>query len=110
MSEAIEGNQEASVNTIISIRVTGMDGSCCVFRMNKHNKLKKLMSTYCRNRKLDFQVMRFRFDGERVNGEQTPEELEMEDEDSIDVFSHQVGGRFVGIKDDINHVTLTQLY
>ena len=34
--------------------------------------------------------VRFMFDGSRVNPEQTPQELGMEDEDSIDAFIEQV--------------------
>ncbi|ESR56828.1 hypothetical protein CICLE_v10022993mg [Citrus x clementina] len=34
----------------------------------------------------------FLFDGRRLRGEQTPDELEMEDGDEIDAMLHQTGG------------------
>jgi len=36
--------------------------------------------------------IRFRFDGQAINQEDTPNKLEMEDEDTIDVFTQQTGG------------------
>ena len=32
------------------------------------------------------------FDGEQINDEQTPEDLEMEDDDTIEVFQAHSGG------------------
>ena len=39
-------------------------------------------------------LVRFRFDGNPVKETDTPEGLEMEDEDTIDVFQSQTGGYF----------------
>uniref|UniRef100_A0A3Q3ENE1 Ubiquitin-like domain-containing protein n=1 Tax=Labrus bergylta TaxID=56723 RepID=A0A3Q3ENE1_9LABR len=36
--------------------------------------------------------IRFRFDGQPINETDTPAQLEMEDEDTIDVFQQQTGG------------------
>ena len=39
-----------------------------------------------------FGRIRFLFDGQRLRENQTPEELDMEDDDAIDAMLHQIGG------------------
>ncbi|KAM8914041.1 small ubiquitin-related modifier 3-like isoform 1-T1 [Spinachia spinachia] len=41
---------------------------------------------------LAIRQIRFRFDGQPINETDTPAQLEMEDEDTIDVFQQQTGG------------------
>ncbi|KAF4797368.1 Small ubiquitin-related modifier 2 [Turdus rufiventris] len=41
---------------------------------------------------LSMRQIRFRFDGQPINESDTPAQLEMEDEDTIDVFQQQTGG------------------
>uniref|UniRef100_H2P3E7 Small ubiquitin like modifier 3 n=1 Tax=Pongo abelii TaxID=9601 RepID=H2P3E7_PONAB len=41
---------------------------------------------------LSMRQIRFRFDGQPINETDTPAQLEMEDEDTIDVFQQQTGG------------------
>lgn len=41
---------------------------------------------------VEFNSIAFLFDGRRLRGEQTPDELEMEDGDEIDAMLHQTGG------------------
>ena len=38
-------------------------------------------------------ALRFLFDGKRINDDDTPKSLEMEDGDSIEVYQEQVGGQ-----------------
>ncbi|KAI5613784.1 small ubiquitin-related modifier 2 precursor, partial [Silurus asotus] len=44
------------------------------------------------DRGLTMRQIRFRFDGQPINETDTPAQLEMEDEDTIDVFQQQTGG------------------
>lgn len=37
-------------------------------------------------------TLRFLFDGRRINDEDTPKSLEMEEDDVIEVYQEQVGG------------------
>ena len=46
--------------------------------------LKKLMGTYCLHKGLEQNRMCFMFDGNRLSETQTPDELNMEDDDVID--------------------------
>ena len=50
------------------------------------------MQAYCDRQGLQISLVRFRFDGNPVKETDTPEGLEMEDEDTIDVFQSQTGG------------------
>lgn len=49
------------------------------------------MSTFCTRQGIHLASVRFLFDGNRINGRQTPQELEMEDGDTIDVMVEQRG-------------------
>ena len=75
------------------------------FKIKKHTPLRKLMQAYCDRQGLQLTLVRFRFDGNPVKVSScvlaglfkfqetdTPENLEMEDEDTIDVFQSQTGG------------------
>ncbi|XP_048213070.1 small ubiquitin-related modifier 2-like [Perognathus longimembris pacificus] len=60
-------------NDHINLKVAGQDVSVVQFKNKRHTPLSKLMKAYC-------------------EGQDTPEQLEMEDEDTIDVFQQQTGG------------------
>ena len=47
--------------------------------------LDKLMADYCEFRKLPRSRLKFFFDGDELKGSETPEQLDMENEDVIDV-------------------------
>ncbi len=50
------------------------------------------MNAYCNWNSVDFNSIDFLLDGRRLRGEQTPDEMEMEDGDEIDPMLHQTGG------------------
>ncbi|GFY99098.1 small ubiquitin-like modifier 1 [Actinidia rufa] len=51
------------------------------------------MNAYCDRQSVEINSIAFLFDGRRLRGEQTPDELEMEDgDDEIDAMLHQTGG------------------
>ena len=52
------------------------------------------MDAYCKRQGLSSASVRFVFDGNRVNGSETAEQLEMDDQDVIDVLVEQTGGFF----------------
>uniref|UniRef100_A0A4W5KV34 Rad60/SUMO-like domain-containing protein n=1 Tax=Hucho hucho TaxID=62062 RepID=A0A4W5KV34_9TELE len=59
-------------NDHINLKVAGQDGSVVQFKIKRHTPLSKLMKAYCER------------------------QLEMEDEDTIDVFQQQTGGSSLG--------------
>ncbi|ELW48801.1 Small ubiquitin-related modifier 2 [Tupaia chinensis] len=50
------------------------------------------MKTYCKQQGLSMRQIRFQFDGQPIKETDTPAQLEMEDEDTMDVFQWQTGG------------------
>lgn len=68
------------------------DGNEVFFRIKRSTQLKKLMNAYCDRQSVDIKSIAFLFDGRRLNAEQTPDQLEMEDGDEIDAMLHQTGG------------------
>ncbi|KAL4674514.1 hypothetical protein H8959_018448 [Pygathrix nigripes] len=50
------------------------------------------MKACCERQGLSVRQIRFRFDRQSINETDTPAQLEMEDEDTIDVFQKQTGG------------------
>ncbi|WKA12944.1 hypothetical protein VitviT2T_030286 [Vitis vinifera] len=53
--------------------------------------LRKLMSAYSGRQSVELNSIAFLFDGCRLRGEQTPDELEMKDGDEINAMLHQTG-------------------
>ncbi|MBZ3878024.1 Small ubiquitin-related modifier 2 [Sciurus carolinensis] len=76
----------------INLKVAGQDGSVVQFKIKRHTPLSKLMKAYCERQGLSMRQIRFQFDGQPINETDTPAQLEMEDEDTIDVFQQQTGG------------------
>ncbi|CAL5336379.1 hypothetical protein CsSME_00019206 [Camellia sinensis var. sinensis] len=79
----------------INLKVKGQDGNEVFFRIKRSTQLKKLMNAYCDRQSVEMNSIAFLFDGRRLRGEQTPDELEMEDGDEIDAMLHQTGGSTV---------------
>lgn len=82
------GDQSAHIN----LKVKGQDGNEVFFRIKRSTQLRKLMTAYCDRQSVEFNSIAFLFDGRRLRGEQTPDELDMEDGDEIDAMLHQTGG------------------
>lgn len=78
----------------ITLRVVGQDGSEILFRIKTKTPISRLMDAYCQRMAVSRNAIRFLFDGKRVNPEDTPVLLKMEDKDIIDAVLQQVGGDF----------------
>ncbi|GAB2228749.1 hypothetical protein Droror1_Dr00022878 [Drosera rotundifolia] len=76
----------------INLKVKGQSGNEVFFRIKRNTQLKKLMNAYCDRESQDINAIAFLFDGRRLRGDQTPNDLEMEDGDEIDAMLHQTGG------------------
>ncbi|CAL9753956.1 unnamed protein product [Musa acuminata subsp. burmannicoides] len=87
-----EDKKPADQSAHINLKVKSQDGNEVFFRIKRSTQLRKLMSAYCDSQSMDFNAIAFLFDGRRLRGEQTPDELEMEDGDEIDAMLHQTGG------------------
>lgn len=76
----------------INLKVVTQDGNEIFFKCKLTTPLSKLMQAFCQRQGVAQNSVRFLFDGNRLTGQQTPGELEMEDGDVIDVMVEQQGG------------------
>ncbi|XP_051210743.1 small ubiquitin-related modifier 1-like [Lolium perenne] len=88
MSGVTSGGGDGRMN----VKVKGQDGEEVFFRVKGTTRLKKLMNAYCDHKSVRANSFVFLFDGRRINGEQTPGELEMEEGDTIAAMLPQTGG------------------
>ncbi|KAI8989482.1 ubiquitin-related domain-containing protein [Pilobolus umbonatus] len=98
MSEA-EKNEKKDTETSapasvehINLKVVGNDRNEVFFKIKRSTQLRKLMDAYCERQGKAPGSIRFLYDGARVLPYETPNELHMEDGDSIDVMIEQMGG------------------
>lgn len=68
------------------------DGNEVFFKIKKTTPLKKLTEAYLQRSGLSSESIRFLFDGNRINADQTPVQLGMEENDIIDAVLMQTGG------------------
>lgn len=54
--------------------------------------MKKVFDAYAKRKSVAPTALRFLLDGERIQGDATPEQLELEDKDQIDCLLEQTGG------------------
>ncbi|KAA8550616.1 hypothetical protein F0562_002300 [Nyssa sinensis] len=59
----------------INLKVKGQDGNEVFFRIKRSTQLRKLMTAYCDRQSVEFNSIAFLFDGRRLRGEQTPDEV-----------------------------------
>jgi len=84
--------KESKESDHINLRVSSQDGSEVFFKIRKNTPMRKLMDAYCARQSIALNSVRFLYDGQRINPEQTPKDLDMEDNDLIDVVLQQTGG------------------
>lgn len=84
--------ETAAASTHIQLKVRSVDGSEVYFRIKRKTRMEKLMSTYCARLGQSMDAVRFLYDGERIRGDHTADDLGMEDNDLIDAMVQQVGG------------------
>ena len=75
----------------INLKVVTQDGDEVFFTCKMSTPLEMLMKAFCNRYGVAANSVRFLFDGNRINGSQTPRELDMEDGDVIDVMVEQQG-------------------
>ncbi|GJJ14168.1 hypothetical protein Clacol_008429 [Clathrus columnatus] len=112
-----EEQQEPKVedsNAPINIKVLSSTGEEVFFKIKKNTKLTKLQGAYANKVGKDVNNIRFLYDGERINEDDTPASLGMiwffshralqDDGDAIDVMVQQVGGSDDKKNDALCHV------
>ena len=72
---------------VFYIRVRDATGEETFFKIKKTTKMHKIFHAYCTRKGKPVTAFRFLFDGQRVDGEQTAEDIDMEDGDQIDALN-----------------------
>jgi len=62
------------------------------FKIKKTTKMSKVFQTYANRKGVQLSSLRFLLDGERIEPDQTPKMLELDDQDQIDCMLEQSGG------------------
>ncbi|OLL25600.1 Ubiquitin-like protein pmt3/smt3 [Neolecta irregularis DAH-3] len=91
-SPSAEERKPASDNQSINLRVVDANHQEVAFKIKRHTPMKKLMNAYCQKQGKALDSVRFIADGTRINPEDTPDSLELEEDDMIQVEVMQIGG------------------
>ncbi|CAG9540858.1 unnamed protein product [Cercopithifilaria johnstoni] len=94
-NNSASGPPPASSSEYIKLRVVGQDSNEVHFRVKFGTSMGKLKKSYADRMGVDVGSLRFLFDGRRINDEDTPKTLEIEEDDIIEVYQEQVGGNHV---------------
>ena len=78
-------------NSVI-IRIKRVDEHEVYFRIKRDRPLRDVMLEYCNYLKLDYDAIRFTFNGIKVKCSATADDLGLKDNDTIDAWSDQTGG------------------
>lgn len=76
----------------IKLKVVGNDSNEIHFRVKMTTQMGKLKKSYSDRVGVPMTSLRFLFDGKRINDDETPKQLEMENDDVIEVYQEQTGG------------------
>ncbi|XP_021291851.1 small ubiquitin-related modifier 1-like [Herrania umbratica] len=76
----------------VRITIKNQDGEEAYYQMKRTTPLRKLMNAHCSKFSFEPNTVAFLFDGRRLNEDETPEQVKMEDMEEVDCMIHQVGG------------------
>merc|ERR1712109_208410 len=89
-----EANADTNTETeYIKLKVVGQDSNEIHFRVKQTTQMGKLKKSYSKRVGVPVSSLRFLFDGRRINDDETPKQLEMEQDDVIEVYQEQTGGK-----------------
>uniref|UniRef100_A0A914WDB2 Small ubiquitin-related modifier n=1 Tax=Plectus sambesii TaxID=2011161 RepID=A0A914WDB2_9BILA len=83
---------ESKEDKSLTLKVKDQNGVELTFRYKKTATLHKLFDYYCEQMNFSAALVRFIYDGVHILAKQTPEELNLQDGDVIEVFARQDGG------------------
>merc|ERR1712210_329124 len=78
----------------IKLKVVGQDSNEIHFRVKQTTQMGKLKKSYSERVGVPVTSLRFLFDGRRINDDETPKALEMEQDDVIEVYQERPAGRW----------------
>eukprot|EP00172_Hildenbrandia_rubra_P003470 Plantae.Rhodophyta-Hildenbrandia_rubra.ctg5597.p1 GENE.Plantae.Rhodophyta-Hildenbrandia_rubra.ctg5597~~Plantae.Rhodophyta-Hildenbrandia_rubra.ctg5597.p1 ORF type:complete len:102 (-),score=19.68 Plantae.Rhodophyta-Hildenbrandia_rubra.ctg5597:367-672(-) len=85
-------DKKPNIDSRLTVKVRDNNGGELIFKIKKTTRFEKVMAAYVQRMQGNPETYRFMFDGKRINKNETPEMLEMEDLDVIDVALPMIGG------------------
>ncbi|KAH9475289.1 Ubiquitin-like protein pmt3/smt3 [Psilocybe cubensis] len=82
---------------VVNSQVVSSSGEEVFFKIKRSTRLSKLQGAYASKVGKDVGSIRFLYDGSRIQEDDTPATLDMEDNDTIDVMVEQVGGSLAAL-------------
>jgi small ubiquitin-related modifier len=86
----------------IKLKVVGQDSNEIHFRVKQTTQMGKVKKSYSERVRVPITSLRFLFDGRRINDDETPKALEMEQDDVIEVYQEQTGGAENDLEEEEN--------
>ena len=83
--------QVAVKDTTLTIRVKDQSGDETFFKVKKSTKMANIFRAYAQRKGVEYHVLYFLLDGTRIDGEETPSSLELEEDEQIDCLLNQYG-------------------
>ena len=77
----------------IKLKVVGQDSNEIYFRVKMTTQMDKLKKSHSERVGVPVSSLCFLFDGHHINDDETPKQLKMEQDDVIEVYQEQTGGR-----------------
>lgn len=74
MADQEQPDEKPAIDTHINIKVASKDNEVN-FRIKKRTPLQKLMTTYCERQGKAAMSVRFTYDGKRIDGTMSPEDV-----------------------------------
>jgi len=87
-----DSGKDSGKGEFIKLKVVGQDNSEVHFKVKMSTQMGKLKKCYSERQGVPATSLRFLFDGQRLNDDQTPKGLDMENDDVIEVYQEQTGG------------------
>jgi small ubiquitin-related modifier len=84
--------EKPKVESSILVVIKDSSSNETSFKVKPTTKFGKLMNAYAKQQSKNVDTFRFFFDGHRIVAGDTPESLEIEDGNLVDVFLEQTGG------------------
>ena len=82
----------ANMTALLPAFSSPQNGEETFFKVKANTKMSKVFNAYAKRKGVQGNALRFLLDGQRINAEQTPGDLELEDQDQIDCVLEQQGG------------------
>lgn len=89
----VKPDVKADVKTETHLNLKVSDGSSEIFfKIKRTTPLRRLMEAFAKRQGKEMDSLRFLYDGIRIQADQTPDDLDMEDNDIIEAHREQIGG------------------